>query len=48
MLTLEVKVFLGLLILAGLTKSSYRNLEELWEQDRLGIGLFRLIMCFNY
>lgn len=43
----EIKVLLGLLIIAGLTKSSHRDLNELWEQNVLSLEIFRLIMSLK-
>lgn len=40
----EIKAFIGLLILSGLVKSGHQNLDDLWNADKLGIGIFQTTM----
>lgn len=43
----ETKALIGLLVLSGLCKSSHRKLQDLWDESRLGIGIFRKTMSYN-
>ena len=43
----EMKVFLGLLLLAGTYHSNRRNLDDLWKTDATGIDVFWLKMSLH-
>ncbi|XP_023212527.1 uncharacterized protein LOC111615331 [Centruroides sculpturatus] len=47
----EMKAFLGLLLLAGIYHSNRMNLDDLWNVDGTGVEVFRLTMslqCFRF
>lgn len=41
---MEIKAFFGLLYLAGLCRTSHRNVMDLCDTDGTGLELFRLVM----
>ena len=43
----EMKAFLGLLLLAGTYHSNRMNLDNLWKTDGTGIDVFRLTMSLH-
>ena len=43
----EMKAFLGLLLLAGTYHSNRMNLDDLWKTDGTGIDVFRLTMSLH-
>ena len=43
----EIKAFLGLLLLAGTYHSNRMNLDDLWKSDGTGIDVFRLTMSLH-
>ena len=43
----EMKTFLGLLLLAGTYHSNRMNLDDLWKTDGTGIDVFRLTMLLH-
>ncbi|KAJ8879885.1 hypothetical protein PR048_020505 [Dryococelus australis] len=45
--TSEVKTIIGLLILAGVCRAGHQNLEDLWDQDGLGIYIFHTTMSLR-
>lgn len=38
---IEIKAFIGLLLLAGLLRSNRQILEEFWSSDGMGVEMFR-------
>ncbi|KAF2881095.1 hypothetical protein ILUMI_25077 [Ignelater luminosus] len=43
----EVKAFLGLLVMAGVLKASHLNFLDLWAHDGSGVDMFRLTMSYK-
>lgn len=43
----EIKAMFGILYLAGVYRSSHRNLRDLWRTNGTGIDIFRTVMAFN-
>uniref|UniRef100_UPI00358E440B piggyBac transposable element-derived protein 4-like n=1 Tax=Myxine glutinosa TaxID=7769 RepID=UPI00358E440B len=45
--SVEMKAFLGLLLLPGLYHSNRMNLDDLWNDDGTGVEIFRLVMTLH-
>ncbi|XP_026323950.1 piggyBac transposable element-derived protein 4-like [Hyposmocoma kahamanoa] len=43
----ELKAFIGLLYIAGVTKSNRQNLKDLWRTDGTGVDVFRTTMSLQ-
>jgi hypothetical protein len=44
----EIKACIGLLYMAGVFKSSWENLDDLWANDETGMEIFRSIMSLHH
>lgn len=43
----ELKALIGLMYLAGVTKSNRQNLKDLWRTDGTGVDIFRTTMSLQ-
>lgn len=44
---IEIKAFIGLILLAGIYRSNRMNLSDLWASDGTGVEVFRLTMSLH-